>query len=263
MDDRSIALEGVSKTYGGRAALTAVRLTAKPGEMLALIGPSGSGKSTLLRVAAGLVTADKGSGSARLGGLLVQEGGKLAREVRSARARVGVIFQQFNLVDRLTVFANAAIGALGRLPTWRGALGLFPKADRTAAMAALARVGLAEQAGQRAGTLSGGQKQRAAIARALVQNAGVILADEPIASLDPVSARKIMDLLSELNRRDAITVVVTLHQIDYALRYCARIVALKEGRIVYDGPADGLSREHLVEIYGREYEDAFWQGEAA
>ncbi len=123
-------------------------------------------------------------------------------------------------------------------------------------MAALARVGVADQAGQRASTLSGGQQQRGAIARALVQQARVILADEPVASLDPVQARRVMEILRDLNRQDGLTVVVTLHQVDYALRYCDRVVALKAGKIAYDGPADGLGRQALLEIYGPEFEDA-------
>ena len=130
-------------------------------------------------------------------------------------------------------------------------------------MAALARVGVADYAGQRAGTLSGGQQQRGAIARALVQQAEVILADEPVASLDPVSARRVMEILRELNRRDGMTVLVTLHQVDYALRYCDRVVALKAGRIVYDGPSPGWIADTLVNIYGPEFEDAFWEGAPA
>jgi phosphonate transport system ATP-binding protein len=127
-------------------------------------------------------------------------------------------------------------------------------------MAALARVGVADYAGQRAVTLSGGQQQRGAIARALVQQAEVILADEPVASLDPVSARQVMALLSELNRTDGISILVSLHQVDYALRYCPRVVALKAGKVVYDGPSGGLKHEQLVDIYGPEIEEVFWEG---
>jgi phosphonate transport system ATP-binding protein len=127
-------------------------------------------------------------------------------------------------------------------------------------MVSLARVGVADYAAQRANTLSGGQQQRAAIARAMVQGAEVVLADEPVASLDPVSARKVMDLLQDLNRKDGLTVVVTLHQVDYAMRYCQRVVALKAGQVIYDGPVAGLDRATLVQIYGPEFEDAFWEG---
>ena len=134
-----------------------------------------------------------------------------------------------------------------------------PDADKATAMAALHRVGVAEYAGQRANTLSGGQQQRGAIARALVQGASAILADEPVASLDPVSARKVMEQLVELNKRDGLGVIVTLHQVDYAIRYCDRVVALKAGKVVYDGPSTGLDHERLVDIYGPEFEDAFWE----
>jgi phosphonate transport system ATP-binding protein len=127
-------------------------------------------------------------------------------------------------------------------------------------MAALGRVGVAEYAAQRANTLSGGQQQRGAIARALVQKAKIILADEPVASLDPVAARKVMEILRDLNKTDGLTVVVTLHQVDYALRYCDRVIALKSGKIVYDGLASGLEQKQLIEIYGPEFEDVFWEG---
>jgi phosphonate transport system ATP-binding protein len=149
---------------------------------------------------------------------------------------------------------------LGRIGFWRGMIGLWPAAEKAAVMGALVRVGVADYAGQRAATLSGGQQQRAAIARALVQKAQVILADEPVASLDPVSARRVMELLCDLNRDQAISVVVSLHQVDYAMRYCPRVVALKAGRVVYDGPSGGLTHERLVEIYGPEIEEVFWEG---
>jgi phosphonate transport system ATP-binding protein len=139
-------------------------------------------------------------------------------------------------------------------------LGLWPAAEKRLVMVSLARVGVADYAAQRANTLSGGQRQRAAIARAMVQGAEVVLADEPVASLDPVSARKVMDLLQDLNRKDGLTVVVTLHQVDYAMRYCQRVVALKAGQVIYDGPVAGLDRATLVQIYGPEFEDAFWEG---
>ena len=142
----------------------------------------------------------------------------------------------------------------------RGLLGAWPAETKAAAMAALHRVGVADYAAQRANTLSGGQQQRGAIARALVQKAKIILADEPVASLDPVSARKVMEILRDLNQSDGLTVVVTLHQVDYALRYCDRVVALKAGKKVYDGPASGLKREKLIDIYGPEFEDVFWEG---
>ncbi|HEX8662071.1 MAG TPA: ATP-binding cassette domain-containing protein, partial [Brevundimonas sp.] len=182
-----LSLQSVSKTYGARRALDGVSLEVGPGEMVGLIGPSGSGKSTLLRAVTGLVAVDPGAGRIEAFGEPVQAGGRISGAIRRTRCRLGFIFQQFNLVGRLSLFSNVMVGALGRLPGWRGLLGLWPAADRQRAMAALHRVGIADYAAQRANTLSGGQQQRAAIARALVQGANAILADEPVASLDPVS----------------------------------------------------------------------------
>jgi len=193
----------------------------------------------------------------------VQIDGRLAPDVRELRRRIGFVAQQFNLVGRLSLYANVLMGALGRLPGWRGLLGAWPKAEREGAMAALARVDLAEFAGQRAGALSGGQQQRGAIARALLQGAEVLLLDEPVASLDPVAARRVMKLLAKLNAEEGLTVVVSLHQVDYALRYCRRVVALKAGRVVYDGPVAGLDRALLIDIYGPEIADVFWEETAA
>jgi len=252
----------VSKTFGSRKALDGVSISVASGEMVALIGPSGSGKSTLLRSITGLQSIDPGKGTISVFGETVQKDGRVTGAVRQARARLGMIFQQFNLVGRLTLFSNVMLGALGRLPTWQGLLGLWPQADKDRAMAALHRVGVSDYAGQRANTLSGGQQQRGAIARAIVQGAKAILADEPVASLDPVSARKVMELLVELNRRDGMGVIVTLHQVDYAIRYCDRVIALQSGKIVYDGPATGLDHQRLIDIYGPEFEDAFWETKA-
>jgi phosphonate transport system ATP-binding protein len=260
-EDAVVSFEGVSKTYGARKALDGVTLRLRPGEMVALIGPSGSGKSTLLRAATGLVPIDPGAGSISVYGETVQAQGRVTDRVRSLRARIGFVFQQFNLVGRLSVFSNVALGLLGRLGFLRGLIGLWPAADRREVMAALVRVGLEEKAGARADALSGGQQQRAAIARALVQKADAIFADEPVASLDPVSARRVMELLCDLNRQDGMSVLVSLHQVDYALRYCRRVVALKDGKVVYDGPQTGLKHAELVDIYGPEIEDVFWEGD--
>ena len=193
---------------------------------------------------------------------VVQKDGRVTGRVRAARQKLGMIFQQFNLVGRLSLFFNVMLGALGRIPGWRGLLGAWPSADKHKAMAALHRVGVADYAPQRANTLSGGQQQRGAIARALVQGAQAILADEPVASLDPVSARKVMELLVELNQRDGLGVIVTLHQVDYAIRYCERVIALQAGKVVYDGPSSGLDTKTLIDIYGPEFEDAFWETKA-
>ena len=193
MTDAVLSVRNISKTFGARQALNGVSVDVAKGEMIALIGPSGSGKSTLLRSISGLQTIDNGEGVITAFGGAVQQKGRLSDKVRDARIRIGFIFQQFNLVGRLSLFSNVALGSLGRIPFWRGMLGAWPAETKAAAMAALARVGVAEYAGQRANTLSGGQQQRGAIARALVQKAKIILADEPVASLDPVSARRVME----------------------------------------------------------------------
>jgi phosphonate transport system ATP-binding protein len=258
-----LGIRHVSKTFGASRALSDVSLEVAAGEMVALIGPSGSGKSTLLRAITGLTALDGGSGEIDVFGRRMQVRGRITGESRRARASVGFIFQQFNLVGRLSLFTNVALGALGRIGFWRGLFGLWPAETKRLAMQALSRVGVAEAAGQRANTLSGGQQQRGAIARALVQKARVLLADEPVASLDPVSAQRVMDILRDLNRGDGLTVLVTLHQVDYALRYCDRVVALRAGAIAYDGPTSGLTRERLVDIYGPEFEDTNWQGTMA
>ena len=254
------SVRDVSKTYGARKALDGVSVEVAAGEMVALIGPSGSGKSTLLRSITGLQSIDAGDGVISVFGEVVQKDGRVTGRVRAARRRLGMIFQQFNLVGRLSLFTNVALGSLGRIGFVQGLFGRWPAETKQAAMTALHRVGVSDYAGQRANTLSGGQQQRGAIARALVQKAKIILADEPVASLDPVAARKVMDILKDLNATDGLTVIVTLHQVDYALKYCQRVVALKAGKIVYDGPATGLKRDKLIDIYGPEFEDVFWEG---
>jgi phosphonate transport system ATP-binding protein len=255
-----VAVERVSRTFrtmnGVRQALRAVDLRIAPGEMVALIGPSGSGKSTLLRSLAGLLVADPGSGAIAVGGRTVQRDGRLSAEVRAIRSGIGVVFQQFNLTDRLPVIVNVMVGMVSRIPSWRVALGLFTQEERLIALRALDRVGILEQAWQRSGTLSGGQQQRAAIARALVQQPGLILGDEPIASLDPASCRLVMEAFARINRQDGATVVISLHQIDWAVRFCSRVVALREGVVVYDGPAKGLCPDTLRAIYGDEFHAA-------
>lgn len=256
------SVRDVSKTFGARKALNGVSVEVGAGEMVALIGPSGSGKSTLLRSITGLQSIDPGKGTISVFGEVVQKDGRVTGKVRAARQKLGMIFQQFNLVGRLSLFSNVMLGCLGRIPAWKGTFGLWPSADKQKAMEALHRVGVADYAAQRANTLSGGQQQRGAIARALLQGARAILADEPVASLDPVSARKVMELLVELNQRDGLGVIVTLHQVDYAIRYCDRVVALQAGKVVYDGPSTGLDTKRLIEIYGPEFEDAFWETKA-
>ncbi|MFY4020691.1 phosphonate ABC transporter ATP-binding protein, partial [Achromobacter xylosoxidans] len=244
---------GLSKSFHpGARALDNVDLRVADGEMVALLGASGSGKSTLLRHLAGFVVGDAGQGSVTVNGQLIQRHGRLSRNVRGARAGIGFVFQQFNLVGRLPVITNVLTGLLPRVPMWRSLTRVFLRAEVRQGLDALAQVGIDDYAFQRASTLSGGQQQRAAIARTLVQNARVILADEPIASLDPESSRRVMDTLAQINRSRKVAVVVSLHQVDVALRYCPRVVALRHGKVVYDGPSAELTPAMLRDLYGSE-----------
>jgi phosphonate transport system ATP-binding protein len=257
---QAVQVHGLTKTFRGaaRPALAAVSLAVGAGEMVALIGASGSGKSTLIRHLAGLTTADRdGAGEVVVLGRSMQRGGRAGRDLRRSRREVGVIFQQFNLVGRLSLLTNVLLGVLGRAPAWRTSLGRFTHAEREQAMACLDRVGLADHAAQRASTLSGGQQQRAAIARALLQGARVLLADEPIASLDPQAARRVMEIIADINRRDGVTVLVSLHQVAYAAAYCPRTLALREGELVFDGASRELSPTFLGRLYGAESEALF------
>lgn len=235
----------------GKHALCDINLSVNKGEMVALIGASGSGKSTLMRHMAGLVAADGESDSLiEVDGSCVQQGGRIHCDIRRVRSQVGFVFQQFNLVDRLPVLVNVLVGQLHRMPWWRSLFRLFNAQERMQALDALRRVGIADCHAQRASTLSGGQQQRAAIARTLVQGAKVVLADEPIASLDPESSRNVMEILARINREDRCTVIVSLHQVEMALKYCPRVIALHQGRVVFDGASSLLTPSLLRELYG-------------
>ena len=261
--DAAIQISSLSKTFGnGRKALQQIDLSVAPGEMVALIGASGSGKSTLLRHMSGLMAGDScGAGSIVIHGRVVQSGGKIASNIRSVRSGVGFVFQQFNLVGRLPVIVNVLAGTLHTVPMWRSLIRWFTPGEKARGIEALRRVGIAECHAQRASTLSGGQQQRAAIARAMVQGAKVVLADEPIASLDPESSRKVMDILAQINREDGCTVVVSLHQVNVAIKYCARTVALNQGKVVFDGPSAGLTPAVLRDLYGAEADDILSLGD--
>lgn len=262
----TIEVKDVSKSFQtGRKVLKGVSLRLEAGEMVALIGASGSGKSTLIRAIAGLVTIDgsgrknKGepAGEILIGGTPMQRSGQITRDANALRSRVGVIFQQFNLVPRLSVLTNVCLGFLGQISRWRGTFGRFSYREKQQAISALQRVGIADHALKRGSQLSGGQQQRAAIARSLVQGSEILIADEPIASLDPSSARRVMDILADLNRNDGITVLVSLHQVEYALNYCPRTIALRDGEVVFDGPSSTLTPAFLGELYGAESEELF------
>ncbi|MBV9558395.1 MAG: phosphonate ABC transporter ATP-binding protein [Pseudolabrys sp.] len=259
-----VEVKGLSKSFQrGVSVLDNLSFSLNRGEVVALIGASGSGKSTLIRALAGLMPIDppkaghhKETGRVVMLGHPIQERGRVNCG-RDLRARIGVIFQQFNLVPRLSLLSNVCLGLLGRMPVLQGVLGLFTDNEKTKAMQALSRVGIAAHALKRASELSGGQQQRAAIARTLVQGAELLIADEPIASLDPASARRVMDLIADMNRRDGLTVFISLHQVEYALKYCPRTIALKHGKIAYDGPSSALTPAFLNQLYGAESEELF------
>jgi phosphonate transport system ATP-binding protein len=262
-----VEVRRVSKSFDHRIpVLKNVSFELKRGEMVALIGASGSGKSTLIRAIAGLVPIDKKRAGKSdeaeadaifLFGQPMQRNGRIIGSAKELRARIGVVFQQFNLVSRLPVLTNVCLGLLGRMPFLQGTLGRFTADEKRRAMRALDRVGMAAHALKRGSELSGGQQQRAAIARTLLQGAELLIADEPIASLDPNSARRVMDILADMNRRDRITILVSLHQVEYGVKYCPRTIALKAGEVVYDGPSCELTPDLLNSIYGAESSDLF------
>ena len=244
-----IRVRDLSKRYpSGTVALDGVTLEVGAGEFVALIGSSGAGKSTFLRCLNGLVTPTAGAVS--IDGLPVT--GASREGLRSVRSSVGFVFQQFNLQRRLSVLDNVLVGTLSRVDPWRSLLGRFPGGEVERARRTLRRVGLAGLEGRRADTLSGGQQQRVAIARALAQGARVLLADEPMSSLDPASSRSVMELLQDINRDDGLTVIASLHVLDLAVTYGRRIVGLRAGRVVHDGPPAELTQAAAEAIFGGE-----------
>ncbi|MCZ7431130.1 phosphonate ABC transporter ATP-binding protein [Streptomyces sp. WMMC1477] len=236
----------------GSAALDDVSLDVAAGEVVVLLGLSGSGKSTLLRHLDGLHRAS--SGTVRVLGTDV--GSAKPGELRRLRRRVGFVFQQFHLVGSLTVLENVCTGALGRLRGPRLGLPSYPRQLRREALEHLDRVGLSDQALQRADTLSGGQQQRAAVARALMQHPEILLADEPVASLDPESSTQVMQLIKDISEERRLTVVCSLHQVDLALSWGDRVVGLRAGEVVLDMPVKGLDRDEVMSVYSRVGADA-------
>ncbi|MBE9604130.1 phosphonate ABC transporter ATP-binding protein [Acetobacteraceae bacterium H6797] len=245
-----LEIEGLTRRFGGKTAVDRVSLTIPSGQMVGVIGRSGAGKSTLLRMINRLT--EPSEGSIRYDGVEVTA--LRGKALRDWRTRCAMIFQQFNLVQRLDVLTNVLVGRLNHRAGFMGTMGSlvkrFSAEERAMALMALDRLDLADQALQRADTLSGGQQQRVAIARAMMQEPKVILADEPIASLDPRNSKVVMDALRDVNKRDGITVLVNLHHLDTAREYCDRIVAMQAGRVMFDGVPEELTAEKVREIYG-------------
>jgi phosphonate transport system ATP-binding protein len=247
-----IKFEGVVKTYpNGVQALKGVDLSIEQGEFVCIIGLSGAGKSTLLRsinqmhqITGGKLTVDGVDVSTLKG-----------NELRRFRRNIGMVFQSFNLVKRTTVIKNVLAARVADMPLWKSLLGLYAKQDKIIALEALDQVGILEKAYSRADQLSGGQQQRVALARTVAQQPKIILADEPVASLDPVTSQQVMNDFVKINKALNITVIANMHHVDIALKYASRIIGVKEGKIVFDGPSLKVTNDILKEIYGRELSD--------
>jgi len=245
MSGDALALRAACKSYGSVRALREVSLRVAPGEFVALLGPSGAGKSTVFRCLTALALPDSGAAfvhDRRIDGLR-------GRELREVRRSIGLIFQQHNLIGRLSALENVLTGRLADTPTWRVLLGRFARADRQLALASLDRVGLLEKAYVRADALSGGQQQRVAIARVLAQQSRVILADEPVASLDPESSRQVLATLRTIAREHGIAVLCSLHQVDLARQYADRLVGLRDGTVVLDATPGALDAAQESALY--------------
>jgi len=240
-----IEIEGLVKSFGGFTALQGISLSVEKGEFISVIGPSGAGKSTFLRCVNSTIVPTEGT--VRVGDTLVND--LHGKRLFEHRARIGFIFQQFNLVKNLTVLQNVLVGRIVYNPNWRVLLGRWTDEDYEIAERFIIEVGLRDKIHARADNLSGGQQQRVAIARAMAQKPQLILADEPMASLDPKLSNVILGLLRKFNETEGITVIVNLHVLELARRYSNRIVALKAGKVAFDGGVGDLSREALEQIY--------------
>lgn len=239
-----ISISGLSKNYNQEVqALKSINLSIEPGEFVVLLGPSGAGKSTLLRCINRLVEPSEGEVS--FNGVPLD-----TKKIKHFRQKTGMIFQHYNLVKRLTVLQNVLCGRLAFNNTLSTCIKLFPKKDVELALACIERVGLSEKAYIRVDQLSGGQQQRVGIARALVQQPQIVLADEPVASLDPYSAEMVMDILQEINEEDGITMIVSLHNVELARKYAHRVIGIREGRILFDKPINNIQKIDIDLIYG-------------
>ena len=247
-----IEFKNVSKIYpGGFKALKDINLKIDEGEFIAIIGRSGAGKSTLIRTINKMIEINEGE--LTVNGLDVSS--VKGADLRKFRRTIGMIFQQFNLVDRTTVLNNVLAGFVPDLNIFQKLLGIFPKGDKIKALEALRQVDILDKAYNRADQLSGGQQQRVALARTLAQKPSIILADEPVASLDPVTAKQVMDYFKKINRDNNIAILINIHHVDLALDYAKRVIGIKDGVIVFDGPASLVDDEVLKKIYGDNLEE--------
>ncbi len=246
-----LEIQGLTKRFGDFAAVDDVTLAIPEGQMVGVIGRSGAGKSTLLRLINRLTDPSEGR--------IIANGREVTQlkgpELLAWRARCAMVFQQFNLSPRLDVMTNVLIGRLAEVPYWRSLLQIWRPEDRLAALSALAMFDMVPLAGQRAESLSGGQQQRVAICRALVQEPELVLADEPIASLDPRNSKIVMDALLRINKQFGITVITNLHSLDTARGYCDRLIGMAQGRVVFDGAPEALTNETARKLYGMEADE--------
>ena len=242
---KSLKIKNLKKKFKDISAVNDINLEIKEGKIIGIIGRSGAGKSTLLRMINRLV--DPSEGSIEFNDINITS--LRGKSLRKWRSECAMIFQQFNLVERLDVLTNVLIGSLGRNYSLLNLIGIFSKEEKINALRNLDRFDLSEKALQKAGTLSGGQQQRVAIARALMQKPKILLADEPISSLDPKNAKRVMDDMMKINREDGITVICNLHSLDVAKKYCDRLIGLSDGKVVFDGTPDDLTTEISKELY--------------
>lgn len=244
-----IKFGNVDKVYpNGLKALKNINLEIQQGEFIAIIGLSGAGKSTLLRTINRM--HDITSGSLTVDGQEVKN--LRGKDLRSFRRKIGMVFQSFNLITRTTVIKNVLTSRVPDIPLWKSLLGIFSKEDKVIALEALDKVGILDKAYIRADQLSGGQQQRVALARTIAQNPEVILADEPVAALDPVTAKEVMNDFKRINKEMKISILINIHHVDLALEYADRVIGIKAGEIIYDGPSNKVDKEVLKKIYGRE-----------
>jgi phosphonate transport system ATP-binding protein len=252
MNKAQLTIHQLSKRFGNNTVVDSVSLSVDAGSFVGVIGRSGAGKSTLLRMINRL--NEPSSGSVSYDGTVVTD--LQGPALREWRRNCAMVFQQFNLIGRLDVLTNVLMGRLTSVPTWRALLTLWSEADKLAALEALDRFGMADFAAQRCDQLSGGQQQRVAICRALVQEPQIILADEPIASLDPRNTQLVMDALRSINKDLGITVLCNLHALDVARNYCDRLVGMSAGRVVFDGTPHALTEDLVHTLYGIEAAEA-------
>lgn len=245
LEQPTLSLVHVSKDYGAHKAIRDINLHVSPGEFVVLLGPSGAGKSTIFKCISQLTRPDKGEVWLDDKQINLLKGNAL----RLQRRKIGLIFQQFNLVSRLSALQNVLLGRLGHMPTWKANLGLFSEADRQLCLRSLDRVGMLNKAYQRADTLSGGQQQRVAIARVMAQESDLILADEPVASLDPVTSRQVLSQLKEIAAESNMAILCSLHQTDLALEFADRIIAMSSGIITLNKYACDVQENELESVY--------------